>query len=339
MSNPPSPNFTELTSKGSGEGGVVSIEGTELVSRAPTQKTQITKLIDNIEHKRLEFLKKHNQRIMYGLMVAFIAGVYLTMFSGLNEASLIQTLGGTFVLIGAFAYMPVHAYRKAFKDQFMPQLVRLLGDFTYIPKRPLNEKALKRSGLIPPRYAVHMEDFIGGSIGTSKVEFAETVVSNPARAKPKHVKDKRVKGLPVTRGMSMLIARPTNFKGHTIMTSKRGTKLEKEAQIKQGLSGIKLPKNDSVSWLDVYTTQQTEALTLAHPETLNLIQKISLNLFNAPIEVSFYENYVAFLMPYSNNLFEPRSITKPAFSNEDIPILEKHIILTRMFAEHLDTIT
>ncbi|MEC9292582.1 MAG: DUF3137 domain-containing protein [Pseudomonadota bacterium] len=339
MSNPPSPNFTELTSKGSGEGGVVSIEGTELVSRAPTQKTNITRLIDRIEQQRLAYLKQHNRRIILGLIFALIAGVYLTLFSGLNESVLMQTLGGGFLFIGAFAYLPVHSYRKAFKAEFMPELVRLLGDFSYMPKRPLNEKALKRSGLIPPRYALHMEDFIGGNIDNSKVEFAETVVSNPARAKPKHVKDKRVKGLPVTRGMSMIIVRPTKFTGHTIMTSKRGTKLEKEAQIKQGLSGVKLPATGNVSWLDIYTTQQTEATNLAHPETLSLIQKISLNLFNAPIEVSFYENYVAFLMPYSNNLFEPRAITKPAFSNEDIPILEKHVMLTRTFVEHLDKIS
>ncbi len=339
MSIPPSPNFTKGTSKGSGEGGVVSIEGTELISRAPTQKTNITRLIDDIEVQRLKHLKQHNLRIALGLVVGLILGVYLSLFSGFHETALMQTLIGGFIVIGIFAYMPVQSYRKAFKAEFMPKLVALLGDFSYVPKRPLNEKALKRSGLIPARYAIHMEDFIGGTVGGSKVEFAETVISNPARAKPKHVKDKRVKGLPVARGMSMLIIRPVRFTGHTIMTSKRGTKLEKEAQINKTLSGVRVEAREALSWLDIYATEQTEAQKLAHTETLNFIQKISLNLFNAPIEVSFFENYVAFLMPYSNNLFEPRSITKPAFSNEDIPILEKHVTLTRLFVEHLDAIS
>lgn len=336
MSTPSTPHFTNQTSKGSGEGGVIAIDGTELVSRAPVKKTDVSRLIDTIEAKRQKCLSQYNLRMLGGLVVGLVLGIYFAVFSGMKEALLMQAFLGTFLVIGIFTYMPIHAYRKAFKAEFMPALVASLGDFRYMPKRPINEKAYKRSGLVPPRYNIYMEDYIGGKVGSTQVELAETVISNPARPKPKHVHDKRVKGLPVSRGMSMLIIRPTSFKGHSIFTSKRGTKLEKEAQIKQPLTGIQLESNHT--WLDIYTTQNTEAHSLARAEILDTIRKMSINMFNAPIEVSFYDKYVAFMMPYTNNMFEARAITKPAFSNEDIPTLEQHILLTRKLIEQLEHI-
>lgn len=274
----------------------------------------VDKLIGEAEDKRLRYMRQSRTRggisLTFGILAVMVGGGGFGWFF-LMEGDLAKALacillgGGVTFLLNLWAQMPLRAYRKDFKINFMPQMAKLLGRLQFHPARGISAKILPRTGIVPSYEEYHAEDCFMGRYKGVKIIMSE--------ARLKRKKDKVFDGIFV-----MLEIPQANFSGHTIITNdERAIKSWRQSRW-QKFQDVPVTHADYGAHFHVFSTKpEASAVKLAGDKLLKEMLEMAVLFENAPVSAAFFGGKYVFLsIGYEVDMFEPSQIELPVTTKE-----------------------
>ena len=242
-------------------------------------------------------------------------------------------VGLTFIVLGGLWFWvtkPKREYAKSYKNEILPEIAQLFGDFTYDMKGKIEMKTMKPSGIVPGHTQYNSEDhFIGKYKGVS-IDVAEI-----------NLRKKQGKStVTVFKGLAVLLSGGTRpFTGHTII-AKDKTKLGAWAKSKiSGLKRANLVDLEFERLFDVFTTDQTEARYLIDPVIMENLKTLQNDYNGDSLTASFYDNHVLILIASKTNHFEPAKIDIAATNETELLAMQSEFAKILSIVDQLSLIT
>jgi len=176
--------------------------------------------LEQLESIRLEKLAAFKRRKKISVPIALVLTpilgsidywlLLLQRGSGDNAAGVsVVGLG----ILWAWVTSPKRQYAKAYKNDILPDIARLFGDFNYDVKGKIPMEVMKPSKIVPSHNRYKSEDLFTGTHKGVDISFSEI-----------HLKQKRDKSeKTVFKGLAVLLTQGTkSFHGHTILTRDQG---------------------------------------------------------------------------------------------------------------------
>lgn len=275
-------------------------------------------------------LKKIAMLLTVVLTPLFIVFDYLLLMNGaigLTTFLIFPVLGVLWFRV----FMLKFKYAIAYKNEVLPEIAQLFGDFTYDMKGKIEMKTMKPSGIVPGHNKYLSQDhFIGNYKGVS------IDVSGINLRKEKSNKSK----VTVFKGLAILLSGGTRpFTGHTIITKDK-TKLG--AWTKSKITGLKranLVDLEFEGLFDVFTTDQTEARYLIDPVIMENLKTLQDDYNGDSLTASFYDDHVLILIASDTNHFEPAKIDIPATNETELLAMQSEFEKILSIVDQLALIT
>lgn len=266
---------------------------------------RIRPVLEQLEVERVKKVKAIFFRLFLSLFLLFVGGLFFPLPQNTNP-DLILTLCVVFVAI--FSFYPYRHYRSTYKKNIMPQLVKFGGDFSYHAKGTISPQVIEDCVLAKEKSFKKIakgEDYIKGFFHGCEISILE------------HRADAQLGGRPF-KGLVAHVALPKALPTQLI--------LRKDMGLGWFSASPDLPHqfrfNDDTYGrrYKVFATQQQTALKVLSPRVMSHLHGLSLAFRNAMIHVSIYQKDVLLFIPFSQNLFEPGSIAKQPYKEEDFHI-------------------
>ncbi len=276
---------------------------------------EVSQLIEEGEKLRLACMRKHQLNKMIAatvgltLLVAGIAGFcwFLLMNTDISKAFTSLIIGLVVpVLLYGWMERPLKHYLNDYKSSYLPKLAALIGGFSYNPTRGINEKVLKRTGVVPSFEYYESEDCFRGRYKGTKVLFSEA-----------RLKDKRKNIL--FDGIFVLLETPhAVFEGHTIITADRKLANDYATTRWKKLHPLELDNTDPNSARFVTYSDKPESNSLLlGKQFLKELAEVDMAFDDAGLSaVLFNGKYVFLMIPHEENMFEACSLHVPISTNK-----------------------
>ncbi len=282
-----------------------------------------------LEVIRLEKLAVYQWRKRLAVPVAVVLGPVL-VFIDYWLLFLVRTAndegeaGITVVVMGAlYAWVthPKRQYAKAYKQEILPKIAQLFGDFVYDIKGQIDVAKMRLSKVLPRHDRYRSEDYFQGTYKGVGIEFSEIHLQT------KHRDSKgRTSYRTVFKGLAILLdMRTKKFYGHTTLERDRGKITEWFKEKTSGMKRANLVDPEFEGLFDVYTNDQVEARYLIDPVMIERIKGLQEHYNGQSITAAFYENKMLVLIQSSYNYFEPADISVPAMDPASILNMKREI--------------
>ena len=255
---------------------------------------------------------------------------WLMMLQRGNEDS---AFGITAILLGALWFWvssPKRQYAKAYKNEILPEIAQLFGNFTYDLKGKIPMKAMKPSGIVPSHNNYGSEDHFMGLYKGVSIDVSEI----------KLTKKSGKRTVTVFKGLAVLLSGGTRpFYGHTIITK---DKTPLGAWAKSKISGLKranLVDLEFERMFDVFTTDQTEARYLIDPVIMENLKTLQGDYDGNSLTASFYDDHVLILIASKTNHFEPAKIEIPATNETELLAMQDEFAQILSIVDQLSLLT
>ena len=284
-------------------------------------------VLESLESIRLEKRAIYLYRRKWGTIAA-IVGMPVTGFIDhwlllLQSHSDDQFTGLTFgflAMIYAWVSKPKRDYRRAYKQDMLPRIARLFGDFIYEAKGRIPMAAMMPSKIVPQHDKYESEDYFKGHYKGAEICFSEINLKQRRRSDKRTYYVSVFKGLAVTIGM-----KPNKFFGHTIMIKDSSSLGEWFKEKNTGLKRANLVDPQFEKMFDVYTNDQVEARYLIDPVMIEKMKKLSELYETKGLSAAFYDSRLLILMKSNKNYFEPASIHVKATDEQTLLRMKREV--------------
>lgn len=283
-----------------------------------------------LEDLRLDKLQELGWRKKIGKIIGavgtpltgFIDFWLITLQSGQDDPA-----AGVTILFGTALYAwvtkPRRDYKKAYKNELLPDIAGLFGEFVYDAKGKIPMSELKPSKIIPRHNVYESEDMFIGNYKGVEINLSEIRLARKAKNS----------SVTVFQGLAILLTHGARkFYGHTILVkdkSKFGEWFKKQTS---SLKRANMVDPEFENMFDVFTNDQTESRYLFNPLIIESLKKISENTSSHGMMVAFYNDNVLLLVGSSHNHFEPAKLEVSATNEKEL------ITLKREFSQVLDLV-
>lgn len=289
---------------------------------------QSKKQIEALEVIRQDKLKVYNRRKKIAIPIAAVitpvlgyVDYWLLFFQSSSDdgaAGLTAlALGGLY----AWVTSPKRQYTKAYKENILPEIAKLFGDFVYELKGQISFAKMWDSKIMPTHDRYSSEDYFRGQYKGVGIEFSEihleTERQNSKGRKSYHT---------VFKGLAILLdMKSKKFYGHTTLQRDRGKISEwfKEKSSKMKRANLVDPEFEKI--FDVYTNDQVEARYLIDPLMIDRLKGLQEEYGGNGLTAAFYENKMLVLIQSAHNYFEPADISVPAADPASILTMKREI--------------
>lgn len=286
---------------------------------------------NQVELERLEGVRKEKYK-SYQLRkgIAFPAVVIITLMLGCIDLWNLY-FGGSddyytgivvAVAVGLYAWVtyPCVQYTKLYKRSFLPDIIKLFGDFRYAIDGKIDVDRMRTSGIIPNHDKYETEDYFDGTYKGVNVEFSEVDFLERRRSK------NRTYYVSVFDGLAILLEMNSKkFYGHTILDKDKGKVAEWFKEKSSDLKRANLVDPEFEGIFDVYTNDQMEARYLIDPVMMERLKSLQEEYGGDSISAAFYDSKMLILIKSGHNFFEPANINVPATDPRSILRMKKDI--------------
>lgn len=279
--------------------------------------------LDQLENLRLEKFALFKWRKKLAVPVAAV----MTPVLGIVDYMLIQwqssnddTFAGlTVVALGGlwgWVTSPKRQYARAYKSDILPEIARLMGNFTYDVKGKIPMSEMKPSKIIPSHTSYRSEDYFSGRYKGVGIRFSEIRLT----------KKKGKSTVTVFDGLAVFLHHGARkFHGHTILTKDKSGLTGAERRKWSGLKRANLVDLEFERLFDVYTSDQVEARYLIDPVIMENIKALYDEYHGNSLLAAFYEGRVLIMIASSKNHFEPAHIDVPATNKRELLALRNEV--------------
>lgn len=286
----------------------------------------IDALLKRAEEMRLSRMKRMRNRNNFTLtlsIVFLVAGASGFGWFLLMEADIVRAVGSIALaaavplLLNLMAARGLEEYRRAYKEEFLPDLAKALGGFRFSPTRGISPNIIAKTGVLPGYEAYNAEDCFTGRYRGVKVIFSEA-----------RLYGKKKKAEPVFRGILVLLETPEALiEGHTIVTADtamydkwRHTRWKKLQDVE-----IRASEPDYDRFRVVASNPEAARL-LVGERLLKELSEAADVFGQAPLTaVLFQEKFVFVAIPYAGDLFEPSDIHMPVATRRHILQIRREV--------------
>lgn len=231
--------------------------------------------------------------------------------------------GVTLIVLGGLYWwvtQPRRQYAKAYKQEILPKIAQLFGDFQYLIDGAINVAKMKPSKILPRHDKYETEDYFSGTYKGVDIEFSEVNFKQKRRSK------NRTRYVSVFKGLAILFdMKSKTFYGHTMLDKDRNKISEWFKEKSGGLKRANLVDPEFEKVFDVYTNDQVEARYLIDPVMMERLKGLQEEYDGQGITAAFYESKLLVLIKSTHNYFEPADLEIPATDPRSI-IAMKHEI-------------
>lgn len=309
------------------------------------------KLFRDLEQLRLKhyssyrFRKRLAPTIFFVLIllppVAYIYFLYGRIYAPefVKDVFLTTLAFSAFMVVFLMPWMtsPKRHYMKQYKAIFLPQLVKIYGDFSYRSNeryggggflgslydyffRKLEDNPRKacllESKIVPGHRDYHADDVFEGMYCGVRLCLADVCLRSYSQQR----------GGAVTVFQGLLIELDfgkTAFNGHTAVLHNKMSFLDTTHQQLKGLKRVRVPAPEFEQAFDAYGTDQVEARYLLDPAMMERLLAIYKEFSGQGMAAAFYKNKVMILISTSYNPFEPDGLYTPAGCHHSILRVKK----------------
>lgn len=283
--------------------------------------TQLLPALEQLEQQRLELKAKGNRTGLIIGGIAFVIGLFISLFGGGNligiAISLIIAITIWYSCISSQSSQLSVFYKKNIIATIISQLCE---NASFQPESGIPEQTFMDCGLFnttPDRY--HSEDMICGQVDKttfccSEITAEEKQVTRDSRGRT------QTHWVDIFRGFFFIADFQKNFKGQTVVFRNSWFKWSKSGQ------RVKLENPDFEKIFDTYSTDQIEARYLLSPVLMEKLLELD-RKFPGKITVSFLDSQVIIAIPDSKNHFET-SIWQSQVQND--PIRQEFLTLATL---------
>ncbi|MBL4804811.1 MAG: DUF3137 domain-containing protein [Alphaproteobacteria bacterium] len=276
--------------------------------------------LENLEIIRMAKLKVFEFRKKIGIPTAMIAtpvcGYIDYWLLMLQRGSDDGGAGVTFLVLGGLYWwvtQPRRQYRKAYKEEILPRLAKLFGDFTYSLTAQIDMIKMMPSKIVPHHDKYKSEDYFAGSYKGVDIEFSEINLQERRRS------GKRTRYVTVFKGLGVLLhVKNKDFYGHTIIDRNKSKISEWFKQRTSSLERAEMVDPEFEAIFDAYTNDQVEARYLIDPVMIENLKGLYQEYDGEKMAAAFYKNRMLILIASKKNHFEPANIYTPATSPASI---------------------
>lgn len=274
-------------------------------------RTEIDQLTREAEALRLDHMTQQKNRRLVAFFITLIcvtAGVGIFAYLFLMRGALFPGLIALFIsflppiLPHIWAARPPQLYKKKYKTEFLPKLARAFGGLKYFPTRGVNEKIIRKTGILPSFISYQAEDCFAGRYKDVKVILSE------ARLYQNKKQD------PVFDGLFVLLEIPSAIlEGHTIITAD----IERSARWAdtrwKKLSPVQLDvAHPQANRFRVFSDKPESAALLVGERLLKELAEMNDIFGNFPLSAALFKGkYIFMAIPCQDDLFEASDIDVP----------------------------
>jgi hypothetical protein len=314
-------NFTAKKSKGGGEmRDVRTADDQEFLNRCRDELEELEK-IRLVKLNIYEFRKKIGIPLaMIALPVCGFIDFWLLRIQVGNDNGI---AGITFLVMGAiYAWVtsPRRQYANAYKEEILPDIARLFGDFQYSITGMIDMRSMWPSKIVPDHDNYDSEDYFRGEYKGVTIEFSEITLTE------RRGSGKNRRTVTVFKGLAILLdTKHKRFFGHTVLSQNQG-KLGKWFQQRYtGLEHADLVDPEFEKIFDTYTNDQVEARYLIDPLMIEKLKGLYVEYEGEKMAAAFFDNKMLIMIASSHNHFEPASIYTPATDPQSILSMKHEI--------------
>lgn len=301
----------------------------------PYYAKHLSQLVSRYESKRTDALKKHRGRFAIAvvpgilLILSFFVLLFARDWHHLSEDTIKDSIFAATLMFFALAWWvmsPRIGYKQSVKQDVYPIIFKFFGeDFHFNHYGKLTAQELKPSGIIPPLYTQHIEDYIKGTYQGVALELTECTLSNGDSRYHRQV----------FRGIFVRIAMHKPFSGRTVLLRrKRLGRMFKSKEIKE-LQKVRLEGSEFHSRFDVFSSDQIEARYLLTTSFMERLIRFEEVMESKGLQASFYENYLLLMIPTKLDRFEGISFTEQVTFYHDINVILQEMSDIFAIIEHL----
>ncbi|MGH1377882.1 MAG: DUF3137 domain-containing protein [Alphaproteobacteria bacterium] len=282
--------------------------------------------LEGLEDIRKVKLKSYNWRkriavpvtVVLTPLLGYVDYMLLFLSSGDDSAG-----GITLVFLGmiyAWVTNPRRQYAKAYKQQILPDLAKLFGDFGYDLNGSVDRYKMQPSKIVPNHDRCESEDYFYGTYKGVDIEFSEVDFQERRRSKNRTYYVSVFKGLVILLDMNN-----KKFFGHTMLDKNKGKVGEWFKQKSSKLKRANLVDPEFEELFDVYTNDQVEARYLIDPVMIERLKGLQVEYGGENMTAAFYDSKMLILIESNHNYFEPAELEIPATDPRSILSMKNEI--------------
>lgn len=282
--------------------------------------------LDQLEKIRLQKLEVFEFRKKIGLWTSPIiisACGYIDYLLLIWQSGDDEFVGITAIALGllyTWVTQPKRQYIRRYKQDILPKIAKLFGDFTYSLKQKISMAAMRPSKIVPSHDRYSSEDYFTGIYNGIKIEFSEIHLEERRR------NNKRTYYVTIFKGLAiMLDTNHKRFYGHTIIDKNKNRIGEWFKEKSSSLERAEMVDPEFEEIFDAFTNDQVEARYLIDPIMIERLKALYKEYDGNKMAVAFYEEKMLILIGSNHNHFEPASIYTPATSPESILNMKREI--------------
>ena len=279
--------------------------------------------LNDLEAIRLKKLRSFARRRKFAIPIGFLLAPFLLALDYLVIPGFWHRYGWipwcTVIGLGLIwmsVQWPKWQYGYAFKQQILPAIAGLFGDFTYDYRGEIPIDAMRPSKILPLHSGYDSEDYFIGTYKSVGIQFSEislTVDSGKNRRS-------------VFSGLAILLTSGVKaFHGHTIITKDRGGLGRWFKSQTSDLQRADLVDPEFEKRFDVFTNDQVEARYLVDPRIAENLKTLYDAYDGKNLSAAFYDKNVLILIESSEDHFEPASIHTPAMDTDSLLAMRSEI--------------
>lgn len=270
-------------------------------------------LIKDSENMRLMFMKKQRSRNFLSVtltVISILVGAagfgWFFLMEGNLFLGLACMLAGMIlpVLLNYWASLPIKAYSKHYKTDFMPKMANLLGGLQFHPARGISRKIITKTGVIMPHDEYNAEDCFMGIYKNVKVILSEARLYKKQKNKTETVFD----------GIFALLEIPEKIiEGHTILTADGELARKAGPTIWQKFKPVPA-QTENPAWnkFQIFSTKPEAAELLVGEKFLKELSEAAEVFNNSPLSaVLFAGKFIFIAIPYEEDMFEASNMFVP----------------------------
>lgn len=231
----------------------------------------------------------------------------------------------------AWVTQPKRQYAAAYKNEILPRLAGLFGNFKYSSGGQIPVEQMRPSKILPKHDKYESEDHFIGKYKEVGIQFCEINLQERRRSKNRTYYVSIFKGLAILLDMSK-----KRFYGHTILDRDRGKISEWFTSRSHGLKKANMVDPEFEKLFDAYTDDQVEARYLIDPIMIEKLKALQEEYDGDKMVAAFYDSKMLILISSKHNHFEPANITIPATDPESVLTMKKEIGEVLSIIDQLD---
>lgn len=290
--------------------------------------------LQEMEKLRQARLKAYEGRQTAGAIFAtfaaplcVLADIFISKVNTLNPDGMIIAVTPA-MIFGVIAWVrePKRQYIKAYKQDILPYIARLLGGLTYDPQGSIPIKTLKLSRILPSHTRYRAEDYFSTMCGDIQAVFSEIHLDRSAYS------GGRVSYETTFKGLAILLTLPERLSGHTALIGKGGLTLFGFKVHSSRLTYLEMKHEETDGMFDVYTNNQDEARRIVTPSLVARIKQLC-DTHNAEYaSLAYFSNQILIMLPSRRDYFEP-NLNRPIAHMDAIMDMKREIKMVLDIAE------